>query len=78
MTRYVHLAAVAAFAGALVASPASAGSDDGRIVFDSDRGGHADIWVMNADGSGQQQITDDKIEDLFPSWSPDGSKIVWT
>lgn len=77
-TRFVHVATVAAFAGALVSSPASAGSNDGGIVFESDRGGHLDIWVMNPDGSGQEQLTDDKVEDLFPAWSPDGSRIVWT
>jgi TolB protein len=59
------------------ADAASSGDAEGRIVFDSDRGGHVDLWVMNPDGSGQQRITDDKIEDLFPSWSPDGSQIVW-
>src|SRR6266511_114527 len=78
MGRFVGMSAVACLVGALLASPASAGETHGRIVFDSDRGGHVDLWVMNPDGSGQHKITDDKIEDLFPSWSPDGSKIVWT
>ena len=32
---------------------------------------------MNADGSGQIQLTDNTIGDLTPSWSPDGKKIVF-
>lgn len=35
-----------------------------------------DIWVMNADGSGQTQLTDTGL-DSDPSWSPDGAKVVF-
>lgn len=30
---------------------------DGKIVFTSRRGGNLDLWVMNADGGGQRQLT---------------------
>jgi TolB protein len=32
---------------------------------------------MNADGSGLRQLTDNTVPDLTPSWSPDGSRIVF-
>jgi TolB protein len=38
----------------------------------------SEIFVMNADGSGLTQITHDQAHDSFPSWSPDGSKIVFS
>ncbi len=40
--------------------------------------GDKDIWVMNRDGSGSKQISFDiNIGDGFPSFSPDGSKLVF-
>src|SRR5437667_10200319 len=32
---------------------------------------------MNSDGSGQTRLTNDLANDDAPSWSPDGTKIVW-
>jgi len=65
---------------ALTCTPTSASAvpGDGLIVFQSDRGGQSDIWIMEADGSNQRNLTNDKAEDLFPSWSRDGKKIAWT
>ena len=37
-----------------------------------------DIWVMDLDGSGRTQLTDDPGNDTHPTWSPDGSKIAFT
>ena len=35
------------------------------------------IWVMDADGSNKQQLTDQPgFVDQGPSWSPDGSRIT--
>jgi Tol biopolymer transport system component len=36
-----------------------------------------EIYVMNADGSEQTQLTDNDVSDLYPSWSPDGEKIAF-
>jgi hypothetical protein len=32
---------------------------------------------MNADGSGQLQLTDNNVPDLTPTWSLDGNQIVF-
>ena len=54
-------------------------SPDGeRIVFVSELTGNDEIWVINADGSGEMQLTyNDWQWDKFPTWSPDGSKIAF-
>jgi len=38
----------------------------------------ADIYTMAADGSDVRRLTDDPALDLFPVFSPDGSKIAFT
>ena len=52
---------------------------DGRkVAFMSNREtvtnpqGDFEIFVMNADGSGVRQLTANRFDDEFPSWSPDG------
>ncbi|MFY9580726.1 MAG: hypothetical protein WAQ33_15540, partial [Gaiellaceae bacterium] len=43
----------------------------------SDRNAFLDVYVMNADGSGQTRLTTDPANDSDPAWSPDGSKIAF-
>jgi len=49
----------------------------GKIVFSSDRDGIEQIYVMNADGTGQTRLTHDAYNDNQAVWSPDGSKIAF-
>ena len=52
--------------------------DGSKIAFVSGRDGNSEIYVMNADGSGVANLTNDPGLDYFaPSWSPDGSKIAF-
>ena len=54
-------------------------SPDGtRIVYVSDRsGGDHDIWVMNADGTGQRNMHDNNNPEWKPAWSPHGDRIIF-
>jgi len=48
-----------------------------RIVFESTRDGDAEIYIMNADGSGATQLTANSISDQHPVLSPDGQWIAY-
>jgi len=51
--------------------------DGNQITFASDRAGW-DIYVMNADGSNQANITNSSEDHEYsPSWSPQGDEIVF-
>lgn len=50
-------------------------SPDGTRIAYAKNG---DIFVINADSSGQTRLTDHPANDWEPRWSPDGSKIVFT
>ena len=49
--------------------------DATRIVFTSKRDGNNEIYVMNADGSGQTRLTNNSAADTKPEWSPTGHHI---
>ena len=59
--------------------------DSKRIVFRARREGHFEnkfaityeIYVMDADGGNQQRLTENRKNDMFPSWSPDGKRITF-
>ena len=52
-------------------------SPDGQtIAFSSDGSGSSQVYLMNADGSGQTQLTSGG--GIHPAWSPDGSRIAFS
>lgn len=51
--------------------------ENNLIVFQSDRGESADIWVMGPDGNDLEQLTTDLSLDLYASWKPDGTMITF-
>ncbi|MEJ2677778.1 MAG: hypothetical protein P8174_01730 [Gemmatimonadota bacterium] len=53
--------------------------DHGKLVFESDRSGCYNIWVVNVDGTEATQLTGAAGERCSetPRWSPDGSKITF-
>ena len=46
------------------------GIQESTIAFLSDRDGNGEIYVMNADGTGQKNLTNNPALDWFPVWSP--------
>ena len=53
-------------------------SPDGtQVVFESDRTGRSEIFVVGADGNGLRQLTDGPGQQFTPKWSPDGRHIVY-
>ena len=49
-----------------------------QIVFISGRNANADLYVTNPDGTGQERITNNAQVELYPSVSPDGTKIAYS
>lgn len=73
--------------GSPVAAPTSTPPSPDKLQADSHTGrllysfphGNRDIYLVNSDGSELLQLTNNPAEDREPSWSPDGSWIVfWT
>lgn len=47
------------------------------VVDDHANSTTAEIYVMNPDGSGRQQLTFNTEEERAPNWSPDGTRILY-
>ncbi|HEY5648346.1 MAG TPA: beta-propeller fold lactonase family protein, partial [Nitrospiria bacterium] len=50
---------------------------DRKIVFESRRTGNWEIYIMNADGTGQARLTNTRADNRAPFWSLDGQKILF-
>jgi Tol biopolymer transport system component/DNA-binding winged helix-turn-helix (wHTH) protein len=50
---------------------------DNRILYSSKVSGNSDIWIMQADGAEQRQLTMDARANIFPTISPDGKQVVF-
>lgn len=54
------------------------GVANSRIAFIVQEGRNKELWVMDADGANPRAITHDASIAQLPSWSPDGSLILFT
>jgi Tol biopolymer transport system component/serine/threonine protein kinase len=57
--------------------PTPYGGGSGQIAFASDVNGVVEIYVMNIDGTGLQQVTNLEEGACQPNWSPDGQRLVF-
>ena len=48
-----------------------------HLLFVSNLSGAFEIWRLNADGSGPQQLTDDKRENGSPAWNPASTQFAY-
>ncbi len=55
-----------------------AGGGEGQLAFASNRTGPAQIYLINFDGTGLVQLTDQSDGACQPAWSPDGSRLAFT
>lgn len=51
--------------------------EPGKIAFVSDRDGNAEIYITDASGRKQINLTINPANDYAPAWSPDGSQIAF-
>ena len=51
--------------------------DARRVAFVRQIGDKADVFVMNADGTGQKRLTRSAAHDFMQAWSPDGRRIAF-
>lgn len=47
------------------------------IAFSSKRNGKSQIYTINEDGTDLKKLTNNDAENVKPSWSPDGTKILY-
>src|SRR5436853_386165 len=74
LTVAVYLAVALVVASSSFASP----GQNGKVAFSSFREGNFETYAMNANGTGQVNLTNTPAAaDQKPAWSPDGTKIAF-
>ncbi len=63
--------------GVIAHGTAGAPPTTARSAFVSDRDGNDEIYLMNADGTGQTNLTHNPANENAATWSPDGSQIAF-
>jgi serine/threonine protein kinase len=58
-------------------APTPIGGGSGEIAYVSNVTGIPQIWLMNADGTANSQITNIEEGACQPAWSPDGTRLVY-
>jgi hypothetical protein len=58
-------------------APLPAALNDTQIAFSSNRDGDTEIFLMEADGQNQRQMTSNNFTDDKPDIAPDGRQIAW-
>ncbi len=68
----MQLTRLAARANGLAWSP-----DGQSIAFSGDRFGNMDIWTVTVPDGKVHRLTDDPLYEGYPSWTPDGSRLLY-
>src|SRR3954447_8225027 len=71
------LAAAASLLAAFAPAASAWSPTPTQILYQSHTGGDYEVAVMNPDGSGARQLTNNNLPDNDPTWSPRGLQIVW-
>ncbi len=60
--------------------PGAAWAPDGtRLAFLGEGSSHnSDVYVINADGTGQRNVTNTPEDEQWANWSPDGTRLVFS
>jgi Tol biopolymer transport system component len=52
-------------------------ADGSKIAFHSNRTGNYEVFIMNKDGTGVVNLTNNGTGDFLPAWSRDGTRIAF-
>jgi len=59
-------------------APSADGAPGGALVFERERDGNTDLWLVPAEGGVERRLTRDPAKDILPRWTPDGKAIVFS
>lgn len=48
-----------------------------QIIFESNRDGNWEIYIMDSDGKNQLRLTTSEFDSRRPSWHPNGKKVIF-